>query len=99
VSPIVRYTVARLGLFAAVAVLLIAVPLPVAIFLKLAIAVLVSAILSWMLLGNLREQVARQLSTVAKGRQARRQQLRAALSGDDEKDGDAASREPGGHHS
>jgi uncharacterized protein DUF4229 len=91
--------VARLGLFAAVAVLLIALPLPVAIFLKLAIAVLVSAILSWMLLGNLREQVARQLSTVAKGRQARRQQLRDALSGDDEIDGDAAAREPGGNHS
>jgi Protein of unknown function (DUF4229) len=90
-SPFVKYTLARLSLFAVVAALLIALPIPISILLKLAIAVIVSAILSWFLLGELREQFAQQLVGSAQRRQTRRRELRAALSGSDESDTETAA--------
>ncbi|MET7401149.1 DUF4229 domain-containing protein, partial [Dactylosporangium sp. NPDC005572] len=55
-SPFLKYTLARLGLFVAVAAATLAVPLDVSVPLKLMIAVLVSAVLAFFLLRGLREE-------------------------------------------
>jgi len=77
----VKYTLARLGLFAAVLLLLL--PVPIDILLKLMIAVLASAILSWFLLRRMREQVADQVAAAMDRRRQEKEKLRAALAGDE----------------
>ena len=79
----VKYTLARLGLFVAVAAILVVAPIPVSLLLKLAVAILVSAVLSFVLLRGLRDQVADQLAAASTRRTARKAELRAALAGDD----------------
>jgi hypothetical protein len=83
-SPVVRYTIARLGLFAVVALVLLALPIGLDVFLRLAIALLVSALGSFVLFRGLRDQVAEQVAAAAERRAARRDRLRAALAGEDE---------------
>jgi hypothetical protein len=83
VNPLVKYTLARVGLFAVVAAVLLVLPLPVHILLKLMIAVLVSAILALVLLRGMREEVAVRLSNRAHERAAEKERLRSALAGDD----------------
>lgn len=85
VNPAVKYTLARLGLFAAVLLLLLPVP-GVDILLKLMIAVLVSAALSWFLLRGMRDQVAGQVERAVERRRAEKEKLRAALAGDEKAD-------------
>ncbi|GIH11766.1 hypothetical protein Rhe02_98330 [Rhizocola hellebori] len=84
VSPAVKYTLARLGLLAAVFVLL--VPVPMNLMLKLMIAVLVSAILGWFLLSKMRDEVATQVEQGLERRKAQKEKLRSALAGDDEEE-------------
>ncbi|WP_203915489.1 DUF4229 domain-containing protein [Rhizocola hellebori] len=83
-SPAVKYTLARLGLLAAVFVLL--VPVPMNLMLKLMIAVLVSAILGWFLLSKMRDEVATQVEQGLERRKAQKEKLRSALAGDDEEE-------------
>jgi uncharacterized membrane protein len=83
-----RYTLARIGLFVAVAALLLVVPIGLSLFLRLAIAVLISAVLSYFLLRSLRDRVADQLAAAAKRRAARKEDLRRALAGEDAADAD-----------
>jgi Protein of unknown function (DUF4229) len=81
-SPMLKYTLARIGLFAAVAALLIVLPIPISILLKLLIAVLVSALLALFLLRGLRDEVAAQLAGAQQRRAVEKERLRAALADD-----------------
>jgi hypothetical protein len=84
VSPVAKYSLARLGLFLGAAAVMVAVPLPISLLLKLAIALLISAVLSWFLLRRLRDDVAHHLAAAAQKRTHRKEQLRAALAGEDD---------------
>jgi hypothetical protein len=88
----VKYTLGRIGLF--VLVLLPLLPLDIDILLKLMIAVLVSAGLSFVLLRAWRDQVAQRLQTGVDRRRASRDKLRAALAGEDQDGGTDTPAEP-----
>lgn len=79
-----KYTLARLGLFIAAALALLVVPIELNPFLKLGIALIVSAILSFFLLRKLRDDVANQLADSARDRADRKEKLRSALAGEEE---------------
>ncbi|RKR89709.1 uncharacterized protein DUF4229 [Micromonospora pisi] len=81
-SPAVKYTLGRIGLFLVVAAALL--PVPMNIFLKLMLAVVFSAAASFFLLRTWRDQMAEQVAGAVQRRQAEKQRLRAALSGEDE---------------
>ncbi len=80
-SPAVKYTLGRLGLFVAVFALLL--PVPLAFLVKAMIAVIASAVFSYFLLAKWRNEMAEQLGSVAERRQAEKARLRAALAGDE----------------
>jgi hypothetical protein len=80
-SPAVKYTLGRLGLFVAVFALLL--PVPLAFLVKAMIAVIASAAFSYFLLAKWRNEMAEQLGSVAERRQAEKARLRAALAGDE----------------
>lgn len=91
-SPAVKYTLGRIGLF--LAVLLVLWPLELNILLKLMIAVLASAGLSFFLLRHWRDQVAEQVARTVQRRRTERERLRSALAGeDDEGTGDDGKRD------
>lgn len=81
-SPALKYTLGRVGLF--VAVLLALWPVDIDIFLKLILALLFSAALSYFLLRHWRDEMAYQLAESAQRRKAEKERLRAALAGEDE---------------
>jgi len=81
VNPAVKYTLGRIGLFIAVFVLLLPVPLNVLV--KAMIALLASAGFAYFLLARWRNEMAEQLGSAAKRRSAEKQRLRAALAGDE----------------
>lgn len=89
-NPVVKYTLARVGLFVAVSAVLLVLPIPIHVLLKLMIAVLLSAGLAFVLLRGAREDVAAHLARVAEQRAVRRERLRAALAGEDGGAGDEA---------
>ncbi|WP_168801568.1 DUF4229 domain-containing protein [Glycomyces buryatensis] len=78
-NPIAKYFLARLGLFAAIA-------LPLAFFmnvlLALAIALMGSMLLSFVLLKAMREQMVDHIDANVKQRREEKQKLRAELNGD-----------------
>ncbi len=76
-----KYTLGRVGLFALVAVVLL--PLRLNLFLTLMIALLVSMVLSYVLLRKWREEFAVQIADGARKRHERKEQLRAALAGEE----------------
>jgi membrane protein implicated in regulation of membrane protease activity len=82
VSPAIKYTLARLGLFVVVLALLWFVP-NLDLLIKLMIAVLVSAIASWFLLKRMRDDVATQVESSIERRRQQKEELRGALAGDD----------------
>jgi uncharacterized protein DUF4229 len=81
-SPAVKYTLGRLGLFVLIFVLLL--PLPLNILVKAMLALLVSAILAYFLLSDWRNRMGEQLAGAASRRTAEKERLRAALAGDEE---------------
>ncbi|GLH94808.1 DUF4229 domain-containing protein [Phytohabitans aurantiacus] len=81
-SPAIKYTLGRIGLF--VVILAVLWPLDLDIFVKIMIALLASAGLSFVLLRAWRDQMAGQMATAAERRKAEKERLRAALAGDDE---------------
>jgi hypothetical protein len=83
-SPFVKYTLARLGLFGLAAATMLVVPLDISVPLKLMIAILVSAALAFFLLKGLREEASVQAVGLAQRRSEKRERLRAALNGDDD---------------
>ncbi|GAA2492324.1 DUF4229 domain-containing protein [Winogradskya humida] len=80
-SPAVKYTLGRLGLFVVVFGLL--TPVPLNFLVKAMIALLASAAFSYFLLAKWRNEMAEQLGTVAERRTAEKERLRAALAGDE----------------
>jgi len=81
-SPAVKYTLGRIGLF--VAVVLALWPITMNIFLKLMLAVVFSAAASFFLLRGWRDEMAGQIALSAERRRAEKERLRAALAGEDE---------------
>jgi len=84
VNPMMKYTIARLGLFIVAAAVLLVVPIELNPFLRLGIALIASAILSFFLLRKLRDDVANQLADGARQRADRKEKLRSALAGEDQ---------------
>ncbi|WP_034591541.1 DUF4229 domain-containing protein [Hamadaea tsunoensis] len=83
-SPALKYTLGRIGLF--VAAFLVTLPLPISLFLKLVIALIVSMALSWFVLRGWREQYSLQLQNAVERRKTEKKKLRSALAGEDEPD-------------
>jgi hypothetical protein len=83
-SPIVKYTIARLGLFVVVAAVLLAIPVQVDVLIKLAGALLITFVLAFFLLRRLRDEMAEQIAETMRRRAEKKERLRAALSGEDE---------------
>ena len=80
-SPALKYTLGRLGLFVVVFAALL--PVPLNLLVKAMIALIASAGFSYFLLAKWRIQMAEQLSSVAQRRRAEKDRLRAALAGDE----------------
>jgi hypothetical protein len=83
-NPVVRYTLARLGLFLVLFLVLALIPIPLNIFVKALIALLLSAAASYFLLRGMRDEVATQLSGAVERRAEQKQRLRDALAGDED---------------
>ena len=84
-NPIMKYTLARILLFAA-CVGLVSLPANMNLFLKLLIALVVSSAASFFLLRRWRDEVAERLSVNSRRRLDEKERLRAALAGEDEAD-------------
>ncbi|GID30054.1 DUF4229 domain-containing protein [Paractinoplanes brasiliensis] len=81
-SPAIKYTLGRVGLFAVVLGLLSFFPLNLLV--AGMIAIVVSAVASYFLLAKWRNEMNEQLVSVAARRSAEKARLRAALAGDEE---------------
>lgn len=91
-SPMVKYTLGRIGLFAAVLLVLWPVP-QLSLLVKLLVAVAVSFGLSWFLLRRWRDELSAHLADRVEQRRTEKERLRAALAGEDDPDpGEDASR-------
>lgn len=89
-SPGLRYALGRLGIFVACAVpALFLLPREMNPLLKLMIALVVSASVSFFLLRQWRDEVAERLSAKARKKIDEKNRLRSALAGEDEPDADA----------
>jgi hypothetical protein len=80
-SPAIKYTLGRLGVF--VVVLAILLPVPLNFLVKAMIALVASAAFAYFLLAKWRNEMAEQLGSVQQRRQAEKNRLRAALAGDE----------------
>jgi hypothetical protein len=83
-NPTLKYSLARVGLFVAVALPLVFLAPQVNLLLKLMIAVIVSAILAFFFLRGLRDEVAQGMLASRERRMAEKEKLRAALAGEDD---------------
>lgn len=82
-SPLIKYTLGRLGLF--LAALLVLWPVPaLSLLVKLLVALLVSFALSWFVLRGWRAELATDLAGKMERRKQERERLRSALAGDDD---------------
>ncbi|AEV81320.1 hypothetical protein ACWT_0308 [Actinoplanes sp. SE50] len=81
-SPAVKYTLGRIGLFLVVFAALF--PLPLNILVKAMIAFVASAGFSFFVLRKWRDEMAEQLGASAQRRATEKARLRSALAGDDE---------------
>jgi Protein of unknown function (DUF4229) len=82
VSPAVKYTLGRVGLFLVIFALLL--PVPLNLLVRLMIALFASAGFSYFLLARWRNEMAEQLGSAADRRKQERNRLRAALAGDED---------------
>jgi len=89
VSPALKYTLGRIGLF--LVALLALWPVTLNIFIKLMLALVFSAALSFFLLRGWRDEMAQQLADGAQRRKAEKERLRSALAGEEDQ---AAGSEP-----
>jgi hypothetical protein len=83
-SPAVKYTLGRVGLF--VACVLVLAPTPLNLFLKLMIALVVSFALQFVVLRKWRLEMIGQVDQAMSRRKQEKERLRAALAGEDEAD-------------
>lgn len=89
-SPAIKYTLGRIGLF--LAVLLVLWPLDLDILIKLMIAVLASAGLALVVLRGWRNEVAEQMAGAVERRRAERERLRSTLAGEEGDEGTSGDR-------
>jgi hypothetical protein len=82
-NPMLKYTLARLGLFVAVAGIALVLPVPVNVYIRLAAALLISAGLGIWVLKGMREDVNVYVAEMVQKRKESREQLRAALNGEE----------------
>ena len=80
-SPALKYTLGRIGLFVACALVLL--PVPLNIWVKLMVAVVVSFALQFVVLRKWRLEMIGQVDASMARRRQDKQRLRAALAGDD----------------
>ncbi|AYF30353.1 MULTISPECIES: DUF4229 domain-containing protein [Micromonospora] len=83
-SAAVKYTLGRVGLFVAVLAALWFVEMNM--FLRLMVALISSAALSFFLLRNWRDEMAGEMAEASERRRAEKDRLRTALAGEDEPD-------------
>jgi hypothetical protein len=83
-KPGMKYALGRLGIFVACVVPAVVLFPDVNPFFKLLAALLVSAVLSYFLLRQWRDEVAEQMSVNARRRIDEKERLRSALAGEDE---------------
>ncbi|MDO3683556.1 DUF4229 domain-containing protein [Micromonospora sp. C28ISP2-4] len=83
-SAAVKYTLGRIGLFVAVLAALWFVEMNM--FLRLMVALISSAALSFFLLRSWRDEMAGEMAEAAERRRAEKDRLRSALAGEDEPD-------------
>ena len=81
-SPAIKYTLGRLGIF--VAIFAAMLPISLNILVKAMIALVVSAVLSFFLLKKWRDEMAEGLARSSQKRKEEKSRLRTALAGDDE---------------
>ncbi|MEO3776068.1 DUF4229 domain-containing protein [Micromonospora sp. B11E3] len=81
-SAAVKYTLGRIGLF--VVIIAALWPVEMDIFLKLMLALVFSAALSFFLLRGWRDEMAEEMAGAAERRRAEKERLRSALAGEDE---------------
>jgi hypothetical protein len=93
-SPTLKYTLGRIGLF--LLVLLVLWPVNLNVFVKLMLAVVFSAALAFFLLRRWRDEMVGRLATTAARRKADRDQLRSALAGEDRAGEDRAGEDRDG---
>ena len=83
-NPALKYTLGRVGLFVLCAVALL--PVPLNIWVKLMIAVVASFALQFVLLRKWRQEMIGQVDAAMARRRQEKEQLRAALAGEDTDD-------------
>jgi threonine/homoserine/homoserine lactone efflux protein len=83
-TPAVKYTLGRLGIFVAVFAAMLPVSFVQSVLVKAMVALLISAVLSFFVLRTWRDQTAEQLAGAVEKRRAEKERLRAALAGEDE---------------
>ncbi|GIH13430.1 DUF4229 domain-containing protein [Rugosimonospora africana] len=81
-SPAVKYTLGRVGLFVVVSLLLW--PVPIDLLVKLMIAIIASFGLQFVLLGKWRNEMIGQVDQAVTRRKADKAKLRSALAGEDD---------------
>jgi hypothetical protein len=81
-SPAVKYTFGRVGLFVLIALLLW--PVPIDLLLKLLIAVLVSSVLQFVVLRKWRAEMIGHVDQAVARHKSEKAKLRSALAGDEE---------------
>ena len=94
-KPVVKYTLARLGLLLAVLLVLFAVFPGLDPLVTLLVAFLVSFVLSWFVLRGWRDEMAHALAESARRRRENRERLRAALAGEDQPESPPTSGDSG----
>ncbi|MGC4745273.1 DUF4229 domain-containing protein [Micromonospora sp. DT201] len=80
-SAALKYTLGRIGLFVAVLAALWLIDMNV--FLKLMLALVFSAALSFFLLRGWRDEMAEEMASASERRRTEKERLRSALAGDD----------------
>ena len=81
-NPMLKYTLGRLGIFVAVAVPAMLLLTSVDVLVRLMIALVVSAVVSYFALRRWREEVSRRIAESARRRTEDRERLRSALAGE-----------------
>jgi hypothetical protein len=90
-SPAIKYTFGRVGLF--VVFFLVLLPVPLNFLVRAMIALVASAVLSFFLLARWRTEMAEVITSASQRRVSEKDRLRAALAGDEvaAADGDRAA--------
>jgi hypothetical protein len=81
-SPAIKYTLARVGLFVVIALVL--TPLHLDLLLQLMIALVVTAVVAYFVLRKWRDEMAQNINKSMEARRAEKERLRSALAGDEE---------------